>query len=534
MPGSSGAVRRAVLAVGTAALVATVGGCGGGAGRGPVAAADGGSFSVGVPAWYVAHLTPARAGKSSVAEAVWTPLTRVDKDGRAVGAVAESIRSDDNRHWTVRLEEGWTFHNGEPVTAQSFADAWNAAAYGPNAMPYGYMFAAIDGYAALNPAEGRPTAKKLSGVDVVDAHTLRITLTKPLATFPYVLAGTVFAPMAKAAFKDLTAHDRRPIGNGPYRVAAPGLRPGVQEITLERYDGYAGPAGKAARIEVKSYQDDATAYTSFQAGAVDLALASGHRLARSQRTRPDSTEAAAVGGVSYLGFPLWDRRFTDPRVRRAFSLAIDRRSISRSLLQGLAEPAAGIAPDAVVGGGGRTCADCRYDPKEARRLLEEAGGWQGALTLWTEQDPLMQTVLEAVLNQLRSNLGIDRITIKAQPTEQLYPNLAQHKANGPFLLYMGAAYPALYAQAEQLFAAGSATNTTGYRGARFDALLDRAAARSGAAGSALARQAERAALKDLPLAPLYHPTTGAVHAENLTGVRLDALGDVRLPGIGIR
>nr|WP_237536514.1 ABC transporter substrate-binding protein [Streptomyces sp. SID5785] len=527
-------VRRAAAVATVCVLLALLAGCGGGRPAGAAPGPDGGSFSVGVPSWYVAHLTPAKAGKSSVADALWTPLTQIDDSGKVVNAVADSMRSSDHRHWSISLKPHWTFHNGEPVTAQSFADAWNAAAYGPNAMPYGYLLAPVQGYADLNPLKGKPHRNTLSGVHVTGRLTFEVTLSKPLSDFPYVVASTVFAPLPKAAFADLTAYDRQPIGNGPYEVAAPGLRPGAQQLTLKRFDRYAGTKGGAARIVVKTYQDDATAYTSFQAGAVDLALAGGNNLAQASRTRPGQVTTATTGAVVYLGFPLWDQRFKDPRVRRAFSLAVNRKAITRSLLQRLGTPAHGIAPDTVAGGGKQTCAACSYDPDRARALLADAGGWHGHLTLATQQDPLYRTVLEAIVNQLRTNLGITDITLKTQPADQLYPNLAAHKLDGPFLLYLGAAYPTLYAPAEQLFSATSATNTTGYRDPAFTRLLDRAAgAPTAARSTALARQAERTALDTLPLAPLYHPVSGAVHAEELHGVRLDYLGDVRLPGITV-
>ena len=48
--------------------------------------------------------------------------------------VAASIESpDEGLTWEIALNEGWTFHDGTPVTAQSFVDSWNYSAYGPNA-----------------------------------------------------------------------------------------------------------------------------------------------------------------------------------------------------------------------------------------------------------------------------------------------------------------------------------------------------------------------------------------------------------------
>ncbi|CAG6391198.1 ABC transporter substrate-binding protein [Streptomyces cocklensis] len=527
--------RTGVVALCAAAALAAVSACGAGGSEGTGTKVPGGSYSIGVPNWYIAHLTPGKAGFSGVADAIWTPLTQVGRDGKVVNAVAQSVQSTDQRHWTITLKSGWKFQNGEPVTAQSFADSWNAAAYAPNTMSNGYLFSNIDGYAALNPASGKPATDKLSGVQVVGTDTLKVTLVKPLSMFPYVLAGTAFAPMPKAAFKDLAAYDRLPIGNGPYQVAAPGLAPGGQQITLKRFDGYPGAKGKAAQITVKTYQTDATAFTSFRSGAVDIATASGNDLSTASRMYASQLVTSPTAAVVYLGFPLWDKRFTDVRVRQAFSLAVDRKAIVTSLLQGHAQTATGIAPDVIAGGGGTDCADCSYDPAKARQLLAAAGGWNGSLTLWTKQDPDMQTVLEAIVNQLRTNLGITSISLKVQPTDQIYPDLLAHKTTGPFLLYMGAAFPNIYSQADQLFGSASGTNVTGYKSAGFDALMGQAAAAtSTTSGMQFAQQAGRTAMADLPLAPLYYPVSGAVHAKKLSGLQLGYLGDVDLSSITVR
>ncbi len=63
--------------------------------------------------------------------------------------MAESIESEDNPPGPSRLEDGWTFHDGTPVTAASFVDAWNYTAYSPNAQAGSYFFANIEGYGDL-------------------------------------------------------------------------------------------------------------------------------------------------------------------------------------------------------------------------------------------------------------------------------------------------------------------------------------------------------------------------------------------------
>ena len=58
---------------------------------------------------------------------------------------AESITSTDNKVWTIKLKDGYTFHNGEKVTADNYINAWNYGAYAPNGQNSNYFFERIDG-----------------------------------------------------------------------------------------------------------------------------------------------------------------------------------------------------------------------------------------------------------------------------------------------------------------------------------------------------------------------------------------------------
>ncbi|TMR88111.1 peptide ABC transporter substrate-binding protein, partial [Nonomuraea basaltis] len=335
------------------------------------------SYSVGVTTYFLSHFTPGKSAASNIDYALFTPLTRVDTaTGKAVNAVAESIESADNKTWTIKLKPGWTFHNGEEVTAQSFADSWNATAYGPNAFSGNFLFADFEGYADLNPADGKPKTKTLSGVEVVDKTTLKVTLGKPLSLLPYVLGQNAFAPMPKAAFADLDAFDRKPIGNGPYKMEGDGLTAGVTKVVLRKFGQYKGEPGDAATIEVKSYQDEAAAYRDLQAGNLDVTLVSGNNLTDAAGRFKDRLVQVPYPAVVYLGFPLWDKRFSDIKVRQAFAQAIDRDTIVKSLLRGFGRPAKGLAGATVPGGGAADCVTCSYDPAKAKALLAEAGGWE--------------------------------------------------------------------------------------------------------------------------------------------------------------
>lgn len=527
-PGRTGAV---LICVTTLAMLAAC--SSGGGGSGGAAGPASGSFTEGLQASYLAHLLPGDSGDTNVDYAIWTPLTEIDPgSGRLADAVAQSVTSADQRVWTIKIRHGWTFQNGQPVTAQSFADSWNATAYGPNTMTENYLFSIISGYTAMNPTSGKPSASKLSGVKVIDPYTLRVTLSAPLSLFPYVISGTPFAPLPKAALGHLASFDKKPIGDGPYEVTGQGLAPGVQQLKLQRYARYAGQPGKAKTIGIALYQNPGAAYTSFQSGAIDMTLVSGNDLASAAQSYPGQLVRATAPAIEYLGFPLWDKRFASPQIRQAFSLAVDRDAIVRSLLHGFGQATGELAPKSIPGGGQPVCSYCGYDPAKARQLLASAGGWHGPLTLWTDSDPTDGTVLQAIANQLRTNLGISDISIKQQSFDQLYPNLSAHKVDGPTLLYMAASYPHYYAMVQQLFSPASLDDVTGYSNPQVTALINRAAA-SGNPGQviSLTQQAAKAALGGMPIAPLYFPQTGLVHSKQLGSIEPEFLGDAHLASV---
>ena len=102
------------------------------------------------------HLFPTNSNESNgiqALRALFTGLVQYDAATNEMFlANAETITSEDGGvTWTVTLKPGWTFHNGEPVTAWSYVNAWNYGAYGANAQQNNWFYAGIVGYPELNP-----------------------------------------------------------------------------------------------------------------------------------------------------------------------------------------------------------------------------------------------------------------------------------------------------------------------------------------------------------------------------------------------
>ena len=176
--------------VGWVAVALLAAGCGGDGGAG---APDPGVISVfsTEPENPLVPGNTTEEGGSRVLSALFTGLVEYDpRTAEPRNAVAESITTTDSRVYTIRLRPGWTFHDGSPVTARSFADAWNYTAYSPNGQQGASFFTQIAGFDQVHTTdpdgEGpqqapEPPAREMSGVRVVDDLTLQVTLSEPFS-----------------------------------------------------------------------------------------------------------------------------------------------------------------------------------------------------------------------------------------------------------------------------------------------------------------------------------------------------------------
>src|SRR5690606_949157 len=131
-----------LTAVGVAAalLVSACGGDSGEAGDDGDAAGSGGTLRI--YSSEPASLLPSNASDQPsilVIRQLYSGLVDYDTEGAPVLDLAESIESEDNQLWTIKLKEGYTFHNGEPVNADAFIRAWNYTADGDNAQENAYF-----------------------------------------------------------------------------------------------------------------------------------------------------------------------------------------------------------------------------------------------------------------------------------------------------------------------------------------------------------------------------------------------------------
>lgn len=480
----------------------------------------------------------------TIVHAVYKGLIDYDATSKQpVNVIAESITSPDQTVWTIKLKPGFTFHNGEPVDAESFVRAWNYGAYGPNAQDNAHFYDRIVGFEDLQvtdpdgdgpkPAPS-PKADKLAGLKALDPQTIEVRLSQPFSGFPLMLGYNAFYPMAKACLADIEACNEKPIGDGPFQMD--GAWQHNQQIKVVRYDKYAGRKASLDGITFKIYDKLDTAYLDMNGGELDLL----HRVPASKFKEAYARYGDAMirepsPEFNYLAVPYYVPEFTDRRVRQAMSMAIDRQPIIDALFDGQFTPAKSVIAPVVEGARPDACKEfCSYDPARAKALLAEAGGWPAGkkLQLWCNSGGGHDKWLQAVGDQLKKNLGMDYQLNCDLQFPQYLGKLDERQMTGPWRLRWSMDYPSPENYIKPMYTKGAPGNFSDYVNPAVDDLVHRGdLAKSLDDAIPFYQQAEDIVLQDLPLIPLWFGVTSIVRSDKIdhivfnpsTGVEWDTI-----------
>ncbi|GAA3445929.1 ABC transporter substrate-binding protein [Planomonospora venezuelensis] len=269
-----------------------------------------------------------------------------DLSVKPVLAAAPPVTSGDGRTVTFTLRDGVRFHDGRPLTSADVEYTYEAVLEESNNSPIRGDYAAIE------------------EVDAPDARTVVFRLAHPYA--PLVQRTTLGIVPAGAP---LTGD--RPVGSGPYRFVS--RIPG-DKIVLEGSKDHRDGAPAIGRLVLAFAEDDNVRATRMSAGEFDAAILPPRAAARFEG-QPGLT-VHKVPSADYRGimFPLGRPVTGDRAIRRAFSLAIDRKAMVDTVLAGAGEPAFGPVSPATSWHNPEVTGSPAADPEAARKALEE-GGW---------------------------------------------------------------------------------------------------------------------------------------------------------------
>ncbi|RDG39231.1 peptide ABC transporter substrate-binding protein [Streptomyces corynorhini] len=516
------------------ALAAT--GCGGGGSGG--GSGGGGADGVVRSSWGDPQnpLEPANTNEvqgGKVLDMIFRGLKRYNpKTGKAEDALAEKIDTKDSTHFTVTVKQGWTFSDGEKVTAKSFVDAWNYGANLKNNQKNAYFFQYIDGYDKVHPDSGQPTAQTLSGLRVTGPRTFTVKLSQRFSTWPDTLGYAAFAPLPRAFFDQHAAWLAKPVGNGPYTVRS--YAKGSQ-MSLRTWKAYPGP-DKAVNggVDLKVYTDNNTAYTDLVAGNLDLV--DDVPAAQLKNAKADLNGRyinTPAGIIQTLAFPYYDKAWNTPqaaKVRTGLSMAINRKQITETIFQKTRTPATDwTSPVLGASGGYRAglCGKaCAYDPAAAKKLISEGGGIPGGrlkITYNADTGSHKEWV-DAVCNSINNTIGNDKACVGSPvgTFADFRNQIGQKKLTGPFRAGWQMDYPLIQNFLQPLYYTNASSNDGKWSDPRFDKLVDEANADTDTK-TAISKfqQAEEVVRDQMAAIPLWYQNGSAGYSDRVSHVELN-------------
>lgn len=283
---------------------------------------------------------------------------------------------DGGRRYIFHLRDDVAWSDGVQVTAADYEFAWRRILSPVNASSDAPRFYDIKGAKAFH--QGQTSDSDTVGIRSLDDLTLEVELERPVSYFLQILADAHPMPshVVNTPGSSWTDPDKI-VTNGPFQLAD--WKPGKSMI-LKRYLDYHGRFnGNLSSIQINfqpAVDGEVAMYINNQ---VDILELSGLNMAEFRQLRQSrATEYFTVPmfRTFYLAFDHRRPPFDDPRVRRAFALAIDRDALADAILGGTVFPAnGGFVPPGMAGH--TSGISLPYDPAKARRLLAESGFPQG-------------------------------------------------------------------------------------------------------------------------------------------------------------
>lgn len=462
-------------------------------------------------------------GGGKIIDEIFAGLVYYKADGEAVNDVAESIKTDDAQHYTIKIKSGLKFTNGEKVTAKSFVDAWNYGALLSNAQLSSYFFESIDGFSYDEDSE-------LTGLKVVNDTEFTVDLKQPESDFPLRLGYSAFYPLPASAFKDIKAFGENPIGNGPYKLKGKGAWQHNEKIDLVVNPDYnGGRKAKNAGLEIVFYASQEAAYADLQ----------GHNL--------DVLDSVPTGALATFEGEFGDRAVNQPAAvfqsftipgrlphfsgeegqlrRAAISMAINRPEVTKVIFNNSRTPATDFTSP-VIDGYSKSLKGAevlKFNAKEAVKKWAEADAispWSGQFAIGYNADGGHQAWVDAVANQIKNTLGIDAVGTPYPTFAEIRTLITKDTIQSAFRTGWQADYPALANFLGPIYFTGAGSNDGDYSSKEFDSLFKKGLGETDpAAANKTFQQAQTVLLKDLPAIPLWYSNVTGGFDEGVKNVK---------------
>lgn len=439
---------------------------------------------------------------AEVSASLYSTLVRLE-DGTIVPDLAESWEADPTgRRYRFSIRRGVLFSDGTQLTASHVKGHLERLLDPASRAPDAALFKDLSGAPAFLAGQ----AREVTGIEVLDTHTLDVRLDEPRAFFLRLLA------LPSAGITHVV--QGRILGTGPFRIDDAASR---DSLVLERNASYYKPGlPLLGRLEFKQLKDRREAVDAFTSGEVQLVSNLHAKDLAGAGLEPTDASTVNTPNSWFLGFNASTAPFDDVRVRRALRAGLDVRAVVDRFHPG-ARVARSLTPPNLLE------VDRIHEPRTdvalSRRLLSEAGHSKLRITLpfppdrdTREEDlALFGPLIEAGLVELDHQPVYDGFWDKVREGRLAIfrGNWIADVADPDNFLHL-----LLNSKAQSYYGLG-------YRNAELDRLTEEARVTiDPGLREQLYRKAEHLVREDCVLVPLYHERFHAIATGSVQGLRL--------------
>ncbi len=409
-------------------------------------------FNIGMePKTWDPQLNTSGAGGQVIIN-LYDGLVRDTKEGIKM-ATAESYEVSANAEgvadtvYTFKLRDDAKWSDGQSVTANDFEYAWKRACSPEMASPYAFL---ITDYikGAYEYFSGTGSRDDV-GVKALDEHTLQVELIQPTAYFLNLVSFFTYMPCREDMASTGEGWEKDPakcITNGAFYLEE--YKIGSHVLLKKNENFWNKDNVKLAGIKALFITDATTSLQGYEAGEINItSTLPGEEIPRLLAEDPNFSSEPALG-TTYIEFNMDAEIVNDVNVRKALSLAIDRKLICDQVLRNGAVPAAAfVAPPFKLSTGeslramdefGNVMTEYEINPngaevEKAREYLAAAGYPNGegfpTLELLYYESGSNSQIAEAVQQMWKENLGI---TVNLKVEE--YAVFANTRSSGNYTL----------------------------------------------------------------------------------------------------
>ena len=474
--------------------------------------------------------------------AVIDGLMKTDKKGNIVNGIASSSEvSEDGLTHTYKIRKNAKWANGDPVTANDFVYAWHRIFQKKG--QYYYMF--CDGIASIvgaqemsdkidNEEEITDADLDAMGVKAVDDKTLEVTTTTRVSFFDELMSFPCFYPInEKFCEKQGDKYGKSAkniLGNGAFTMT--NWEPGSVAEFEKNDKYYDAKTVKIDKLVMKLVQDPKVAAQAFEAGETDFAPINSDLVDKYKKD--DSFKQINEGYLFYISVNFQNSDLANLNVRKAISLAINRKDLCENVLKDGSQVAKGFVPQGLsISPEGKDFRDeaatyTSYDKKAAQAALDEGLKELGKseisirLTYGTDESPMdvFATYLQHALTKLK---GIKVEMVATTKQDRIY----NKQKNGDYDIATTRWGPD-YGDPTTYLTMGISTNSNNYgkySNAELDALMDKVANESDANTRWQEMiDAEKIMMDDLCYIPVFEKGTATLQNKDAKGLVIRPVG----------